>query len=376
MEKNERNYSLDLLRIIAMLMIVILHFLSKSGTLDYTQVFSVNNNIAWILESCCIVAVNCYVLISGYFSVNSKLKIRRIINIWGKVIFYSMTIGLILLISGNADIGIKNLLYTFLPTISKGYWFISVYIVMSILSPFYNLLISTLKKNQYRILLFIMIIIFCIIPSFLPTKFMVDISGGTGIVWFTTLYFIAGYIRLHISSDRNIRKPLLKYFAFSLLIYFLRTASVYVLLKYNKELIIATKWFSYNSIFVLLASLYLFLYFKNLKLKNTKVISIIKRISPYTLGVYLIHEQPLLSKILYTKIWHINEIINNWYIIFAVLIEAFITFIICILIDALRHKIVIKFSNMKFITKINEQVNKIIYYIPNVINNICDKFEL
>ncbi len=66
MKKRERNY--EILRILAMLMIVCLHYLSKGGALAApTGKLAATGYTAWFIEAFCVVAVNVYVLISGYF---------------------------------------------------------------------------------------------------------------------------------------------------------------------------------------------------------------------------------------------------------------------------------------------------------------------
>ena len=68
--KKCRNIGLDILRILAMIMIVCLHvfgkgqFLVAENNANFYKVIS-------FFEIICIVAVNCYVLITGYFQVNS-----------------------------------------------------------------------------------------------------------------------------------------------------------------------------------------------------------------------------------------------------------------------------------------------------------------
>ena len=61
---------IELLRIIAMMMVVGLHYLNFGGILWSDAI--VNRRIAWGVESFLFVAVNCYVLISGYFLVIMK----------------------------------------------------------------------------------------------------------------------------------------------------------------------------------------------------------------------------------------------------------------------------------------------------------------
>lgn len=105
MKKKDRQMNYELLRIIAMLMIVCLHYLSKGGALgDPKQELTTNGYLAWLIEAFCLVAVNVYVLISGYFGVDSQnFTIRRPLKIWRQVWFYSVGIGLIMLITGAAS---------------------------------------------------------------------------------------------------------------------------------------------------------------------------------------------------------------------------------------------------------------------------------
>ena len=71
--KKERQLNYELLRIIAMLMIVSLHYLGKGGLLGNParQDMTAAGYTAWLAEAFCLVPVNVYVLISGYFGVDS-----------------------------------------------------------------------------------------------------------------------------------------------------------------------------------------------------------------------------------------------------------------------------------------------------------------
>ena len=78
---SKRQANFELLRIVAMFMIISLHYLVK-GWVATPFPFAVKENpvavFAWLVEAFCIVAVNCYVLISGYFLVESAWKPERV----------------------------------------------------------------------------------------------------------------------------------------------------------------------------------------------------------------------------------------------------------------------------------------------------------
>lgn len=63
-----RQANFELLRMLAMLMVVTMHFLSHTGSLPEAGNGLTERTVAAILiEAFCIVAVNVYVFISGYF---------------------------------------------------------------------------------------------------------------------------------------------------------------------------------------------------------------------------------------------------------------------------------------------------------------------
>ena len=63
---SERNYGIDLLRIICMVMIVIHHVLLHGGILREVEWFCPQYKEAWFLEAGVFCAVNAYGIISGY----------------------------------------------------------------------------------------------------------------------------------------------------------------------------------------------------------------------------------------------------------------------------------------------------------------------
>ena len=68
----KRMANIELLRILAMMMVVSLHFLAKGELLpSLTGPLNGQGYLAWFLESFSIMAVDVYVLISGYFLVET-----------------------------------------------------------------------------------------------------------------------------------------------------------------------------------------------------------------------------------------------------------------------------------------------------------------
>ena len=81
MKKGERNANTELLRILAMFMVLVVHGLVQSGTLYFlspTLYF-----VYWPIRTLFVVSIDCFVLISGYFMVTGRLKLERIAKLGG-----------------------------------------------------------------------------------------------------------------------------------------------------------------------------------------------------------------------------------------------------------------------------------------------------
>ena len=89
MAEKKLMVNLELLRCVAMMMVVVLHFLGKGGLLtggdrslsEGAVALDVTGYTAWLLESLCIVAVNVYMLISGYFLCTGSFKLSASIMV-------------------------------------------------------------------------------------------------------------------------------------------------------------------------------------------------------------------------------------------------------------------------------------------------------
>lgn len=134
--KIKRNPNIELLRIISMMMVLVLHCLS-GGALDYRS--GIQLYVYWWLEALAIVAVDIFVLISGYFLVESKFKVKNIFKVAiSGVWIYSVFFTFITMKIDAQGISWSTLFNACVPILTKKYWFVNSYVLMYILSPFIN----------------------------------------------------------------------------------------------------------------------------------------------------------------------------------------------------------------------------------------------
>ena len=105
----ERNYGIDLLRIISMSMIVMLHVLGHGGVLNASAQNTVGYGVAWFLESAAYCAVNCYALISGYVGYGTKHKYSNIVVLYLQVVFWTIAIQAVFMVVMPGTVGITDI---------------------------------------------------------------------------------------------------------------------------------------------------------------------------------------------------------------------------------------------------------------------------
>lgn len=314
---DKRNSSVELLRIVAMLMVVGWHTIRDmlgNGFGDKYDMLSFNQNGMLVLQGFVIIAVNCYVLITGYFSVNSnKLKLRKCFDIVFVTMFYGAVIYIVTFVMGKHPFDIKQMIIHTFPFFFDKVWFINVYIILILLSPFINIILNRLNKVKYQILLIILLSMFSIWATFFPNPPSNDL--GYGIITFVVLYTVGGYLRLHYTNSHKAITYLAGYVLFSML--------TLANMKFGKN-----GW-DYNSILNILSASSLFMFFNSVKF-SSKLVNVI---AGSTLSVYIIHTHGCIRPYLFTQIFALqNHLMSYMYFVYYITM-ILIIFSICIVVD-------------------------------------------
>ena len=336
-QKQSRMENIEILRITSMLMVVTLHFLGHGGVLSSVRLFSFNYFASWTIESFAYVAVNCYILISGYFSIKNKFTLQKIITLYLQILFYSVLIYGTLAFFGLVEFNMQSLLYSFLPVSTRAYWFATAFVALYMLTPFLNYAINSMKKQQLLQFIFVLLLLFSIIPNLVFFEDGLGVSGGLSLYWFVCLYTIAAYFRLYYTPSFKNAKWIIAYLTFSVILVVSRIVISKLSLIFLGEVKGAGLFYTYNSIIVLPASVFLFLAFLNWKLPKFKSSKLLLFLSSSTFGIYLIHDNKYLREILWNTILKPYVYVNNWYLVFYMLFSIFSIFIICLIIEKIRQ---------------------------------------
>lgn len=374
MAEKKRAANIELLRMIAMMMVVVLHFMRESGSLPTAEAamsgnpLSLVNLFAVFFEAFCIVAVNVYILISGYFGVKARWRPSKVIGFVCQIWFYAIGLVFIFDILGPSKVlgfapamdasGIYKWIKYLLPISTGHYWFATAYFYLLLLMPLLNMAASAMNKKQFTTVLAFLLIVFCGIKSLCPVELTMD-SYGYDVVWFVCVYLTGAWLRLYGKEtlSEKAKKCALPVYAVSCLLIGGLILILYVLLqKVSSAAYYYTVLLHYNFFLCLTGAVGLFLFFEKLTLKEGKVTQIIRKTGKYCFGVYLFHEHLNLSKNWYPflqKAVNPNRNEGVMYLFAELLFCVVVIYAIGIAIEACRVVLAGAMSRRLFRGKIN-----------------------
>lgn len=353
--KQNRNSSIELLRIIAMVMIVFHHFCVHGG-FEY-DCESINIPRLWynFISMGGKIGVNIFILISGYFLIEDKgysLNWKRLARFWGQVFFYSTTITLFCQFLGIGSVGISRIARAFFPIIFRYKWFASTYFVLYLMHPFLNKFLRNLNRKEHQVLLICLLICWCIIPTLTTRDF-----EGNNFLWFVCLYCVAAYIRVYgLNPKYESKHYFVMWIILSLLTYC--TSLIFSVLSMIDDRF--TPYISYfygqEMLTVFLISISLYMAFTTLRMSYSKWINMI---ASTTFGIYLIHDHDILRTYLWQDFFKNASYQDSIIIIPYSIAVVIIVFLLCYALDLIRQATIEKIF-MIFVEKYLDSIIKII----------------
>ena len=358
----QRYSNFELLRIVAMIMIILGHCVLYTAQ-DVKPYLGSLDNLGWLIKAFTIVAVNCFFLLTGYFSQDERVKIGKGLKLWLKTIIYSISIYVLLLIFGFVEFDKKSAINYMFPVLTKKYWFILTYFVLVLLQPFLCKMISKTSKREHTFLILVDLLFFSIHETFIPVAKTLDDTQGYGIICACLLFIIGKWLNKY--GECYIRKIksivwLILYMTASGMIFL----SNYLIMKFDIAGGLSSRgnFYTYNSITVLVSSVCLYCFFITLD-KTIKYNKLINWGGRNCVAGYLITGHPLLIGFLWTDVFKMQIYSSNvlqYSLVALVLSVASLMF--CIVIDKCLECVLKIFGIYGLLDKLDQRLARICSY--------------
>lgn len=332
----QRQSNIELLRVISMLMVLWGHYYVLSY---FDNIHGVSFNLLGMqfLGAWSKVAVDIFVIITGYFLVNQTFRWNKVLKLlsctyfWGIIV---LLVGLVLGLSIKTDYIYKSLF-----PLTPLNWFARSYLLLYISIPLFNKIINSISKARLGQIIIALTTIFYTVPTLLSTF----ISGGgylTSYFTFGIMYMIGAYIRKY--GDRTLDKISIYAGVASCLL--ILGSIVWNDIHMYEGLYIMYLAHKGNSVVGLLAAIGIFTIFKNIKINYRPWIN---TIASTTFAVYLIHNNPIISDWLWNTIIQPSRYFDSPFFLLHMIGICILIFGVCSVFELIRIKIFNRYCNLK-----------------------------
>lgn len=349
-----------------MLLIVAHHYVVNSGLMSADGVIcsnpaSVHSLILLVVGMWGKIGINSFVLITGYFMCKSNISLKKFLKLFFEIMFYRIVIASIFWLTGYTRFSIKELIKVFIPVKDISNGFTSAYLVFFLFIPFLNVLLKNISERQHIKLLLLCGFLYVLLGS-VPI-FSVTFNY---VSWFIVLYFISSYIRLYPKKCFDNNKL---WGAMLVLFTTICVAGVIlcaVIFKQNFYYFVTDS----NKLFAVLEAVCAFMFFRNLKINNSRVINII---ASATYGVLLIHaNSDTMRNWLWVDTLGVVRVHSSGNGYLHIIISVIGIYAVCTALDLIRIYILEK----PLFNKLDRVIINISYKYFDFENKICGKLNI
>ncbi|WP_084127806.1 acyltransferase [Demequina sp. NBRC 110055] len=325
-----RNARIEALRIVAMLGIVGHHYVVHGGVQDHTQSGSSAVFLA-ALGSYGKWGVDLFVLVSAYFFDRRPARGKSLSSVYSQVLPASWLI-LIAAAAAGMTVSGADIREALFPVLFDEYWFVTTFVILVLIAPYLSLLLDHLTVRQQQRLLLAGFILWSVLT--LLDRVNNDLSD---LAWFAYLYLLGAYIRRHpIQGDARA--------------WAITASAALVLLAAVPTLLVGVgvargatpgdlgwlmdTYASDESPFSLAAAVAVLVWAIKARPWNSRVVNYW---AAAAFGVYLIHDNPLVRRVLWSDIVDTTSAAGQWWLPLHAVIATVAVYVACsVIIFALQ----------------------------------------
>ena len=336
MNKNNRIIGIDIAKIVAMLFVVAVHIdgfgLPYIDEQTPSWLYSLSRSaLNAVFMSC----INIFAIASGFVGITVEFRITKMMSLYIRTASTGIFVLVGIVLATDVTPSQSQWLRAIVPIASGQYWYMTAYFMLFVCMPLLNSGIKAMSRVQLARFLCFVLTVVCAETLFISVN-PLGVASGYSFEWLLLLYVIGAYIRLYNPIKTS-----------SVRLVTIGTASAIVAAGLSQVLTkcVCNGWLCkyhvpnlsvYTSPFVLAIAICVFMVCVRINIRHKVLTETIQMISAASLGVYLIHTQPVLFKKLFVP--YVQGIgvtsLGNYLLLVASLTLAI--FFCCIILDMVR----------------------------------------
>ena len=286
-DMTKRDYNVDLVRVVAVLCVLSVHFFLNNGFYDQLCIGK-RMYIATVMRSACMICVPLFIILTGYLMNKKEFSAKYFWNIKKVLIVYVLSMLMIMLYQAvryQEVFSIKDVIYH-ITNYSYYAWYIEMYIGLYLLIPFINLAYHNLKSKKEKGGMCVVLFVITAAPS------LVNSFGGLKILpeWWANIYPLTYYvIGAYISEYKDEIKLSLKQNLIIIAASFLLAGTLSYMISYNTTFM-WTSWNNFGGFTNVLSATSVFLFLIRINIENWKpgIHKILRFVATISLPIYLV----------------------------------------------------------------------------------------
>lgn len=309
-----RESNFELLRIIAMFMVLILHAdFQALGAPTRADIISspIASTLKVFFEMASIVAVNVFILISGWFGIRPSVK--GFCKFAFQCLFFAIGIYVVMILLGKEIFTLRGVANCLAIINGGSYWFIPSYICLYLFAPVLNSFVKIADKRTF----------FCVLAAFYTFQTIYSFIGGGGgflmkgysALSFMGLYLLSAFVRKHIDLNKVSRQA----FSIGYIAVTIALTAIWLMVNVLNLGAIESRLVAYSNPLVVLSSLLLLITFSKIRCRS----DIVNKVAASCFAVYLLHCHPSLYAVYLDSVvgssnsnmLHLIGVIVLWYLL-------------------------------------------------------------
>ena len=327
--EGQRNSSIELLRIIAMFMILMHHFVVHNGydelnlPLGPERIF-----FQLVMAGGGKVGVVIFFSISAWFFLDReqtiKSNLKRVWIMERELLFWSLALMMFYLVFDRADLGPKLMVRSLVPLSTGIWWYATAYAIFLMLLPFLSKGLKVLSR-EYHLALAATVLVIWGLTSFIPG--MIGINDG--FFGFIYLFILISAYKWYMEPFTTRQVWLMIGTGLGFFPLYTCASITLSLLGYDMGIYITGDW----KLPVIMVGFGMFLLFDRVTFHNRTI----NRIAQSAFAVYLITDYAASRKLFWVKLFNLQDLYQQPFAILQILGILLTIYAICILIDFARQ---------------------------------------